>query len=663
MDNILNKIFTNDINIYELADQYFNIRTPFTGLDHNEVTYESWQYAIKHLPASIFISNFNTIKYILHLPGDHYSNFNKNSNEYTFEGWLRPRHQGIDIYNGQYIKCESRVISNKHCEIHINLRDIYTDACEFISNLMLHIIFMKINQNDEIIVYKKGKCNNYTKCGAVLKSKRNIINENNIIHRVNLSKNKPNYDVKFNSLNFSLAKMHISNKIDNIYEKILEKTIEFCECENFKVHIIQGASSQLGLMTTNHPTYDLSDVEITNNYGGKYKDYDEYIAKLHKYGKKKLWNDINVLNSKFYKYINVNGLSFTFILLNKIVKSPSMDEVFRILIDNLKNEDNHIILNIPYSFGSESYYIAQSMLKYFGNRLASFQVIGKAGGIGNIKLNDYVIANKLSIAYPEIFNNMYSDISISTDGIYKSLKSGEGVTVYRSGVKIMPCVLFEEKNYLENIEYKYSAIEMEGYWYLSVFNDIIPSIYLYYISDLPLKQSLAHEVFPRDEGQMLFNGLIRMGFTWLIEKFNKNNIYNIKDLINISGGKYFDNNIFNKIINKKKYLITKNYYVYFNNILNNCLLLKIYNKKDGKEYADLKINYFLQKENKYIIKFKFIELNTTNKYKITGKLSKNINNTYKLYKIYKPNNISTNNNDLKNYKILFRVINHVINSL
>jgi hypothetical protein len=120
-----------------------------------------------------------------------------------------------------------------------------------------------------------------------------------------------------------------------------------------------------------------------------------------------------------------------------------------------------------------------------------------------------------------------------------------------------------------------------------------------------------------------------------------------------------------KLLIKKKYLIlTKNYYVQTNNnIVNNSLLLKIYNKKNGKEYADLKINYFLHKENKYIIKFKFIELNTNNKYKITGKLLQNINNTYELYKIYKPNNILTNNNDLKNYKILFTVINHVINSL
>ena len=57
---------------------------------------------------------------------------------------------------------------------------------------------------------------------------------------------------------------------------------------------------------------------------------------------------------------------------------------------------------------------------------------------------------------------------------------------------------------------------MEGYWYsLSLKN--IPQIYLYYISDTPLipDQNLAHESWPRDEGQTLFNGLLRTGFKWI----------------------------------------------------------------------------------------------------------------------------------------------------
>ena len=135
MEVILTKIFENKFNINELAKEYYDIRTPFTGLTGPEISYESWQYAIKHLPLSIFLKRETTINFILHLPGDYYTQIN-NDNEYTFSGWR--------VYNGQIIKCEATQACDTCCEIHINLRDIYTDACEFISNLLLHINFMQL---------------------------------------------------------------------------------------------------------------------------------------------------------------------------------------------------------------------------------------------------------------------------------------------------------------------------------------------------------------------------------------------------------------------------------------------------------------------------------------------------------------------------------------
>ena len=126
MEKILEKIFNSNenIDIHELANMYYKIKTPFTGLIKPDITYESWQYAIKHLPLSIFIQNNNQINYILHLPGDYYD---KESEFYSFSGWLRPRHQGLKVYADENIKCECRVITEKCCEIHINMRDIYTD--------------------------------------------------------------------------------------------------------------------------------------------------------------------------------------------------------------------------------------------------------------------------------------------------------------------------------------------------------------------------------------------------------------------------------------------------------------------------------------------------------------------------------------------------------
>lgn len=508
MEKILKQIFSKDFNIYELANEYYDIRTPFTGLTEPKITNDSWQYAIKHLPLSIFMINDTKINYFLHLPGDHYS-MSPSDNHYTFSGW--------SVYDGENSQCECVVKNSTCCEIHINLRDIYTDACEFISNLLLHIKFMELHSNDEIIVYKKKNCEKYNYCGAVLKSNIDNTKTYDIINTIYLT-TPPNYSVKFNDINISKADVFITNKFNSVYQSLVEHIVDFCGSNDFKVHIIQGATTQLSLMTTNHPDYVLDDVELTNSYGGKYEDYDRYIAKLHKLGGYELWDEINRLSSNWYKYVKISNLSYGFILLNKVVKTKinKMDPCFLTLLGNINKDENCVILNIPYSFGSESYYIAKAIVKCFEDRLLSFQVIGKAGGIGDIKLNDYVIANKLSISYPDIFqvDPEKSIISLSTsDKINETLVSGNEVTLHKGGVKILPCVLFEPKEYLESIIGDYCAIEMEGYWYSLIFNDVsILNAYLYYISDLPLITSLAHENYPRDEGQVLFNGLIRMSF-------------------------------------------------------------------------------------------------------------------------------------------------------
>lgn len=538
MEKILEKIFSNNFNIYELANEYYDIRTPFTGLTEPKITYDSWQYAIKHLPLSIFIIKDIKVNYVLHLPGDHYD-MSPSENHYTFSGW--------SVYDGENTQCECVVKNSTCCEIHINLRDMYTDACEFISNLLLHIKFMELHPDDEIIVYKKGNCEKYNYCGAVLKSNVDITTMDDVINIIVLS-SPPVYSVKFNNIDFSKADVFITNKFNSVYQSVVEYIVDFCGSNDFKVHIIQGATTQLCLMTTDHPDYVLDDIEVTNSYGGKYEDYDRYIAKLHKRGGYELWDEINRLNSKWYKYVKISNLSYGFILLNKVVKSDKMDPCFLTLLENINKDENCVILNIPYSFGSESYYIAKAIVKCFEDRLLSFQVIGKAGGIGDIKLNDYVIANKLSISYPDVFHidPEKSVISLSTsDKINETLVSSNEVTIHKGGVKILPCVLFESKEYLESIMGDYCAIEMEGYWYSLIFNDLsILNAYLYYISDLPLLTSLAHENYPRDEGQVLFNGLIRMSFELI------NSSYYSQQLITKIGGSYILN-VFKNIVNKK----------------------------------------------------------------------------------------------------------------
>lgn len=219
MDIILQKIFNSktDINIYELSEMYYNLRTPFTGLIKSEITYESWQYAVKHLPLSIFMkNNNNNINYILHLPGDYYNR----GKLYTFSGMPL----GWSVYAGESIKCECRISDTNCCEIHINMRDIYTDICEFISNLLLHIKFMELNKDEVIIIYKNKQCKKYGECGAIFKSmtkEYEKLDKSTIINEISLQ-TPPKYNIKINKLtNTQINKTHkiLISKFEGIYRQ------------------------------------------------------------------------------------------------------------------------------------------------------------------------------------------------------------------------------------------------------------------------------------------------------------------------------------------------------------------------------------------------------------------------------------------------------------
>ncbi len=517
MQQLLNDIFNNDyIDIYSFSDRYYNIRTPFTGLYFQEITYESWKYSISHLPVSIFMTTKKPIHYILHTPDNHFYTEDNVQTNYTFNSW--------EVYGGEIHMCAIESDANE-CIIHINLRDLYTDVLEFISNLILHIKFMQLHNNDSILVCNNNNCSTYGDCTVDLISKQNVCKHQNQKSSIINLKNAPQYNVTFDIIDINKGKLFMTTKFNAIYSQILSMILAFCNNpENLKIHVINGATTQFCLMTTKHPgNINLSTITLNNTYGGKYKNYDEYLAKLLKSRGGLIWNEINENSAEWYKYCIIDRTSFSIINLNKVKISECMDPIFIELINSIKEGENHVILNIPYSFGSESYFIAQALQNIFGEKLCSFQIIGKAGGIGNgVKLNDYIISNKLSIAYNDVFDIPSSKKTIRITkykNIDKTLYSGD-VNVYESGIKIMPCVLFEQKQYLESIKTDYFAIEMESFWFQYAFNSKLPTVYLYYISDLPLETSLAHENYPRNEGQMLFNGLIRMGLKWI------NNIIN-----------------------------------------------------------------------------------------------------------------------------------------
>ena len=239
MDKILEKIFysNENIDIYELANMYYKIRTPFTGLIKPDITYESWQYAVKHLSLSIFIETKMPINYVLHLPGDHYD---KEGEFYSFSGMPL----GWSVYDGENIKCECRVITEKCCEVHINMRDIYTDICEFISNLLLHIKYMELNKDEIIVIYKNNDCKKYGECGVLFKSmtkEYKKLDKSTIINEISLQ-TPPKYNLKINNISkLVINKVHkiIINKFENIYNELFKIIEKKYNSKKFKVHIIQ----------------------------------------------------------------------------------------------------------------------------------------------------------------------------------------------------------------------------------------------------------------------------------------------------------------------------------------------------------------------------------------------------------------------------------------
>ena len=120
-----------------------------------------------------------------------------------------------------------------------------------------------------------------------------------------------------------------------IYERLLKEIFAFTKNNDFKVHVIQGATTQLCLMTTKHPDYDLDTMQLKNSYSGKNKDYDKYIAKLKLISKKDatFWDKVNTLNSVWYKYVEIENISYRFTLLNRVIKSDEMDPVFLKLLE------------------------------------------------------------------------------------------------------------------------------------------------------------------------------------------------------------------------------------------------------------------------------------------------------------------------------------------
>lgn len=316
-----------------------------------------------------------------------------------------------------------------------------------------------------------------------------------------------------------------------------------CSKEDVKVHVLQGATGSLSMMTSKYVfgSYVISEVKNTplqGSYGGTFQDIDEHYSKLLlAQGSSKLWPSINEANGN--SHILVRATSQHSVNSEVIaMESWVAGEVDPAITSDMLQFDRKCtaLVNIGYAFGSSAYLMGKAIKDTFGTTLQSFYVVGKAGGlVGN--LGDYQIATQCPNFEVTIMDDPMHDRSDFGPHSPKAQKLYRALSVVASGggsrqvhvgkVMTFPAVVLESESILKAARDEFGAvgIEMEGYWFKKAFHDT-PGAYLYYTSDLPLAEgsSLAHESYPVGEQQTLFNGILRLALVDILDRARGNQL-------------------------------------------------------------------------------------------------------------------------------------------
>ncbi len=353
---------------------------------------------------------------------------------------------------------------------------------------------------------------NYNKCNAKLadlwanwcKNMRNIIID---------------YDVKNNENMNENMNMNVASGVSN----------------NIKLHVMVGLEPTFKIITRLYPKYNIDKdsklYSAINNDKNKYKNFDEFISNLENL-KKEYSPDqgvIDILN-KFYEdntivmkndsAINCKGLIIPlrqYITNLKKIKE-NYDIVYEPILDkyieklNHNKLDNVYIMCIYNLFGINSYYMSNSINKYFSNEIQTINSIGSCGGISeNMKLGDIMMSNSIdcwsNIIKSSIGKNIYENFNnavplnnivnykINAEKQLNSINNIENIKslIYQRAVHIGKCctgtIIPLETETLLNVLHnkKYLGIEMENYW-IKKGAPNIDGIYMQYASDLTLTQ-------------------------------------------------------------------------------------------------------------------------------------------------------------------------------
>lgn len=158
-----------------------------------------------------------------------------------------------------------------------------------------------------------------------------------------------------------------------------------------------------------------------------------------------------------------------------------------------KSADDCLIINIDYAFGEQAAEIIRNLIFLFGERIASINILGKAGALQG-KRGDILIPR----AFLDQKAHNIKPVPVLEEEILKNLETNFPNRVHSGNMLTVGGTLFQSAPMLYFYKYIWDCIglEMEGIYYAGQINDLaqvnlirgdIKQRYLYYVSDVPFK--------------------------------------------------------------------------------------------------------------------------------------------------------------------------------
>lgn len=484
-----------------------------------EISEERWEYAWKHLPSVVM--DYPTVRFVLHAPSKSFKQPDNFKSIYTFAGW--------EIDGGSYIDVDK--CTPEDCSFHIILRDIYTDLDELLSNLLLHVHFLAQHPNKTYHrcrdkKYRFESCRGRDKCWLTAEEPPPPCDGKRI-----KVKQIPKYTIQLSG--FDAGEDQIVDVLRSHWqvwaERLRGKATQLTQCkqEDLKVHVIQGATEALWVMTSEYAMQEQPDVNLTGSYGGRYEKADRRYASflLASKADRNMSSDLNAMNKGKHSYDPQDG---PFSVSTEIIDMESwkvgkLDPVVteKLLQGSEQGRKCGVLLNVGYAFGSAAWPMGLALKDTFGAALKSFHVIGKAGGLVG-EVGDYQVSNSFFIWESIAGKSKEKVYTVDTSSVDTDLWSGGRKPQVHSGALMtVPSVVLQSHKLLDAAKphpFNAVGIEMESFWFKKALPDT-PGLYLYYTSDIPqaADSSLAHESYPWQEGQTLFNGLARMVLVQMLQ--------------------------------------------------------------------------------------------------------------------------------------------------